>query len=135
MPGEKFPNTPAINEGETGPDNGGYNAIMDGENIPEAPVRDESTKFGDVAEGTEFGVNEELEAAADKILAEATSPETPEPEITEESEEEIIPKDEKAEEKKEIAGVLPDGTRIYGSSEDFNEAMKDYYDNIRDVVS
>ena len=71
MSGESFPNTPNIDQGQSGSDDGGYAKIMSGETVAEAPERDESTKFGTIAEGTEFGVNAELEAAADKILAEA----------------------------------------------------------------
>ena len=143
MPGEQFPNTPDINEGEKGPDDGGFSAIKDGEEIQEAPARDgESTKFGDVAEGTEFGVNEDLEAQADKILAEAEEAEKPEHDSSSELEtpvQKINPvaneTAENAEEKVEVAGVLPDGTKVYGTAEDYNEALKDYYENIRDIIS
>lgn len=70
------------------------------------------------------------------------TPETPAPETPAEPEtpvQKINPVSDEtaknAEKKVEVAGVLPDGTVVYGTPEDFNDAMKDYYANIRDIVS
>lgn len=69
---ENFPKLENVDEGQNGPDDGGWSKIVDGEKILEMDSRDgESTKYGTVAEGTESGVSEPEEAEADRILAEA----------------------------------------------------------------
>lgn len=60
-----------------------------------------------------------------------TPKEAPTPKINPVSDE----AEKNAEEKVEVAGVLPDGTKIYGTPEDFNQAMQDYFENIKDIVS
>jgi len=84
MSGESFPNTPNIDQGQSGPDDGGYSAAMEsGDSEQVAAAMDavaQATDLRDipsshVTEGTEFGVNADLEAVADKILAEADAKE------------------------------------------------------------